>query len=224
MKKLINFISLVLIILLLAGCSNNDTNNNSNIVSDPNYAKLSSNLNATSSNNISTNTNTNITQIHQHGHDNPTTEIEMASFSTKLNGSASPRTNNINITTGILDGTIVNPGEIFSFCNTIGKPTPERGYQEADAFDKQGHTFKAFGGGNCQVSSTLYNVVLQIPELEVTERHAHSKRVFYVEKGKDAAVATGSVDFKFKNNSDTSIKIYASSDLNSVNIRIVQLG
>lgn len=78
--------------------------------------------------------------------------------------------------------------------------------------------------GNCQVSSTLYNAVLQIPELKVLERHAHSKEVHYVKKDKDAAVSFGSVDFKFKNNSDSDIKIYASSDLKGVNIRIVKLG
>lgn len=59
---------------------------------------------------------------------------------------------------------------------------------------------KHLDGGNCQVSSTLYNVVLQINGLEVKERHEHIKPVHYVEKGKDATVAYGSVDFKFKNN------------------------
>lgn len=80
------------------------------------------------------------------------------------------------------------------------------------------------GGGNCQVSSTLYNVVLQIDGLEVKERHPHSKDVHYVEEGKDAAVSYGSVDFKFINNTGNKIKIYANSDLNSVNVRIVKVG
>lgn len=77
--------------------------------------------------------------------------------------------------------------------------------------------------GNCQVSSTLYNVVLQIPDLKVTERHAHIKPVHYVEKDKDATVAYGSVDFKFKNNTGRDIKIYANSDLKAVNVRIVKM-
>ncbi|MCI8999741.1 MAG: VanW family protein [Clostridia bacterium] len=77
--------------------------------------------------------------------------------------------------------------------------------------------------GNCQVSSTLYNVVLQIPDLEVKERHAHSKDVHYVPKDKDAAVSYGSVDFKFKNNTGHDIKIYSNSDLSSVHIRIVKI-
>ena len=62
--------------------------------------------------------------------------------------------------------------------------------------------------GNCQVSSTLYNVVLQIPELEVKERHAHIKPVHYVEKDKDATVAYGSVDFKFKNILNKTIYVF----------------
>lgn len=114
-------------------------------------------------------------------------------------------------------------GETFSFCKTIGQPTADKGYEEADSFDKDGKTVKTLGGGNCQVSSTLYNVVLQIDGLDVKERHPHSKDVHYVEKGKDAAVSYGSVDFKFVNNTGNKVKIYANSDLNTVNIRIVKV-
>jgi vancomycin resistance protein YoaR len=77
--------------------------------------------------------------------------------------------------------------------------------------------------GNCQVSSTLYNAVLAVSDFEIVERHPHIKEVHYVEKDKDATVSYGSVDFKFKNNSSNDIKIYANSDLNSVNIRIVKI-
>lgn len=66
--------------------------------------------------------------------------------------------------------------------------------------------------GNCQISTTLYNAVLAVPDLVVTERHAHSNYVPYIAKGKDAAVAYGSYDFKFKNNSGNDIKIVASTD------------
>ena len=151
------------------------------------------------------------------------TEVELASFSTKLSGKNTARSRNIGITTSTLNETIVKSGETFSFCGLIGKPSSEQGYEEADSFNKDGETVKTLGGGNCQVSSTLYNVVLQIPELKVTERHAHIKPVHYVPKDKDATVAYGSIDFKFKNNTGSKIKIYASSDLNSVNLRIVKL-
>lgn len=82
---------------------------------------------------------------------------------------------------------------------------------------------KVFGGGNCQISSTLYNAVLAVPELKITERHEHSNHVPYVEKGKDAAVAYGSYDFKFLNNSGNTIKIKASTDDKNVTISIIKL-
>ena len=82
---------------------------------------------------------------------------------------------------------------------------------------------KAFGGGNCQVSSTLYNSVLATPNLIVTERHAHSNHVPYVQKGKDAAVAYGSYDFQFKNNTGNDIKINCSTDGQSVTTTIFAL-
>ena len=74
--------------------------------------------------------------------------------------------------------------------------------------------------GNCQVSSTLYNAVLKVNDLKVTERHEHSNNVPYVSKGKDAAVAYGSYDFKFVNNTGSKIKITASCDSNYVYIKI----
>ena len=77
--------------------------------------------------------------------------------------------------------------------------------------------------GNCQISSTLYNAVLALPSLSVIERHEHSNEVYYVPLGKDAAVAYDSIDFKFKNDYDYDIKIYANNTTNSVNIRIVKL-
>ena len=114
-------------------------------------------------------------------------------------------------------------GETFSFCNTVGKATPERGYQKADVFDKDGNRIKGYGGGNCQISSTLYNAVLALPNLSVVERHEHGEKVYYVPEGKDAAVAYGSIDFKFKNNYEYDIKIYASSDKNNIYVQIVKL-
>ncbi|NLC87372.1 MAG: VanW family protein [Clostridiaceae bacterium] len=83
-------------------------------------------------------------------------------------------------------------------------------------------TEKGIGGGNCQVSSTLYNAILLVPSLEVLERHEHGKDVTYVPDGKDAAVSYGSLDLKFKNNSNKSIRIEASSNNSSITIRLVE--
>ena len=77
--------------------------------------------------------------------------------------------------------------------------------------------------GNCQVSTTLYNAILAVPTLVVTERHEHSNKVPYIQTGKDAAVAYGSYDLKFKNNLGNDIKIKASSDGNNVTVSLYKL-
>lgn len=77
--------------------------------------------------------------------------------------------------------------------------------------------------GNCQISSTLYNAVLSVSSLVVTERHAHSNSVPYIEKGKDAAVAYGSYDLKFRNDSGNDIKILASTDGSTVTTTLLAL-
>ena len=150
-------------------------------------------------------------------------EEEIASFSTKIYSSDSARQNNINITCNTLNGTVVKVGDTFSFCNTVGQATSDKGYQKADIFDKNGNKKKGLGGGNCQISTTLYNALLAVPSLEVTERHEHSNYVPYIEKGKDAAVAYGSYDLKFVNNSDNDIKINCSSDGKSVAVSLIAL-
>ncbi len=150
-------------------------------------------------------------------------EEQLATFSTKIYSKDSARQNNIKITCNTLNNTTVKNGATFSFCNTVGKATSAKGYQEADVYDHNGNKTKGLGGGNCQVSSTLYNAVLAIPSLKVTERHEHSNDVPYVKDGKDAAVAYGSYDFKFINNTGNDIKIKASTDGSSVTISINSL-
>ena len=73
------------------------------------------------------------------------------------------------------------------------------------------------------MSSTLYNAVLAVPTLKVTERHQHSNKVPYIETGKDAAVAYGSCDLKFENNTGYRIKILASTDDSAVTTKIISL-
>ena len=151
----------------------------------------------------------------------PKVETEISSFSTKIHNKDSERQNNITITCQNLNGTEVQPGQTFSFCDIVGKATSAKGYQEADVY-VEGKKEQALGGGNCQVSTTLYNAVLQIPELEVVERHKHSGHVPYIEEGKDA-VAYGSYDFKFKNNSDSVIKVIMENTTNNVTAKIIKI-
>ena len=154
----------------------------------------------------------------------PTTPVEtdVASFSTNLSGD-SARLNNISITCNTINGTTIKNGDSFSFNSIVGQPSAKKGYQEADVIvDKK--VEKGYGGGNCQVSTTIYNTALQVEGLNVTERHPHKKKVTYIEEGKDAAVSySGGLDLKFTNNTGKDIKIYVSSDNDSVDARIVEL-
>ena len=139
-------------------------------------------------------------------------EEQLSTFSTKIYSSDPSRQHNIELTCNRLNGAIVKNGDTFSFYQLLGPSTKEKGYLEADILDNKGKKQKGFGGGNCQISSTLYNAVLMVPSLVVTERHEHSNYVPYIEKGKDAAVSYGSYDLKFRNNSGNDVKILTSTD------------
>lgn len=153
----------------------------------------------------------------------PVTEEQIATFTTKIYSKDSARQNNISITCNTLNGTIVKNGETFSFCNTVGQATTSKGYQKADIYDNNGNKKKGLGGGNCQISTTLYNAVLAVSSLVVTERHEHSNYVPYIAKGKDAAVAYGSYDLKFRNDSGNDVKILSSTDGNNVTVSLMAL-
>lgn len=153
----------------------------------------------------------------------PEKEEIISSFSTKIYSKDSARQNNITITCSTLNNTVVNSGSTFSFCSTVGQATSSKGYMEADIFDNKGNKKKGLGGGNCQVSTTLYNAVLTIPSLVVIERHEHSNKVPYIKSGKDAAVAYGSYDLKFRNDTGYNIKINASNTNDSVNITLYKI-
>lgn len=188
-----------------------NTDNSSNKSTNTNQENiLENNTNITSNNNLQT------SSTYQ-------TEEKLTTFSTKIVTKNDSRQNNINITCSQLNNTLIQNGETFSFCDTLGPSTSEKGYQEADIFDNNGKKKKGLGGGNCQVSTTLYNAVLAVPNLIVTERHKHSNYVPYIEEGKDAAVAYGSYDLKFRNNTGNTIKIKAESTTDAVTITLIKL-
>ena len=152
----------------------------------------------------------------------PQKETEIATFSTKIHNKDPKRQNNVTITCNNLSSTEIKSGETFSFCEIVGKATTEKGYQEADIF-VNGEKKQGLGGGNCQVSTTLYNAVLQVPELEVLERHQHSAHVPYIKDGQDAAVSYGAYDFKFKNNTANTIKIVMENTENDITAKILKI-
>jgi len=149
-------------------------------------------------------------------------ETEISNFSTKIYNKDEERQNNIGIACRTLSTKEVQPGETFSFCDTVGKATSDKGYQEADIY-VEGKKEQGVGGGMCQVSTTLYNAVLQIPELEVIERHQHSGHVPYIEQGKDAAISYGSYDWKFKNNTGNTIKIVMENTADNITAKLIKI-
>lgn len=211
-------------ILLLTGCSSEEQNIQNNSSAQKTSATQNEIIKNNDSLKNSTNDTNNVKKENAESSSKKTpTEKELATFSTKILVKESGRQHNLHLTCDTLNGTRIEPGETFSFCNTVGKATKEKGYEEADVYDSEGNVTKGLGGGNCQISSTLYNAVLAVPDLEVVERHEHSRKVTYVEKGKDAAVAYGSVDFRFKNNTGKPIRIYANTDDCTVTTRIVSI-
>ena len=115
------------------------------------------------------------------------------------------RANNLTIAGEKLNEIVIAPGEIFSYNKTLGARTIEAGYKEA-AIYVSGKVVNGLGGGICQISTILYNAVLQA-NLEIVERKPHQFLPSYAKPGLDATVAYGSIDFKFKNNRNYPIKI-----------------
>ena len=148
---------------------------------------------------------------------------ELSSFSTKLPKDTKARYSNIDLACKTLNGTIIKKGETFSLWNVLGCPTKEKGYRKAKTFTSTGKVTQSYGGGICQISTTIYNAVLKVEELDIKERHEHSRDVVYIKDGKDAAVSYKSADFKFKNTLDYDIMLEAKLEDNQVKIEIVRI-
>ena len=129
----------------------------------------------------------------------------MGAFSTSYGTSAPGRCSNIELATRKINGTIVMPGETFSFNEVVGPRTEEAGFKEAGTY--VGNKVEpGIGGGICQVSTTLYRAIMR-SNIRSTERTNHSMSVGYATPGLDATVAYGYLDYKFKNTYDFPIYI-----------------
>ena len=227
-KKIILFFLILFTTICFSGCSKeDDTKTEVNTIEVNRTSTDISNLNDISNNTInnnivSTNQANNKSKSSSSKVSNKSEEL-LAQFSTKIYSTDSARQNNLEITSKKLNGTVVKPNETFSFTKTIGPSTAAKGYEEADIYDSNGNKIKGYGGGNCQVSSTLYNAVQKVSSLEVVERHEHSNTVPYVKEGHDAAVAYGSVDFKFKNTNNFSIKILVETSKKYVVVKLMKI-
>ena len=127
--------------------------------------------------------------------------------STRTAGGSS-RWHNVDLACQRVNGTILLPGETFSYNDTCGPYSRAGGYQKAGAY-VSGTTQDTWAGGVCQLSSTLYYTTLKA-NLETVERSKHKYDVGYLPSGLDATVYSDSLDFKFKNNTDYPIKIVSS--------------
>lgn len=127
------------------------------------------------------------------------------SCATSYSGSSSNRINNLIVAVGRFNGMIVAPGQAVSVDATILPRTAANGYKMAGVYS-DGKTVPGMGGGICQVSSTVYNAVMNAG-LTVVKRYPHSMPVHYLPLGQDAAISSGSKDMVFVNSYDTPIII-----------------
>lgn len=150
------------------------------------------------------------------------TESKVSSFSTPIVDNDENRINNIEITCSRINASIVKANSEFSFCDIVGEPTAKDGYKEAHTI-VNGKIVDAIGGGNCQVSTTIYNAVKKLENIEITERHEHGKDVGYIEEGKDATIAYDYLDLKFENHNDYDIKLKAYIKDNDVCVDVYKI-
>ena len=111
-------------------------------------------------------------------------EEQLAEFTTRLPNETEARDDNIKLACKTLTGTVVKSGGTFSLWNILGCPSKETGYEKAKTFTSDGEVIQSYGGGICQLSTTIYNAVLEVEGLKVTERHEHSRDVPYIKDGK----------------------------------------
>ncbi len=142
----------------------------------------------------------------------------IATFTTEYASSNKPRVNNIHVLSDALNGTLVAPGGVFSFNESIGQRTAAKGYQEANAI-VNGKLVPQLGGGICQVGTTIFNTVF-FSGLPVVERRNHSQYISSYPKGRDATVSWGGPDFKFKNDTDHWVLVATSYTNSSVTISL----
>lgn len=131
----------------------------------------------------------------------------ISSFTTNTTANQN-RNTNVRLAAEAINGTVIKPGQEFSFNGTVGQRTEAKGYKGAAAYNN-GEVVQEIGGGVCQVSTTLYNAVFKAG-LKISSRRSHTFEPSYVTPGRDATVSWDQPDFKFINNSSTAIGLRAS--------------
>lgn len=142
----------------------------------------------------------------------------LGAFATSLSGRSPQQVANISRAARLVDGVKVLPGQEFSLNKALGSQSFRVGWEEAEVI-VNGEVKKAAGGGVCQLASTLYNAIL-LADLPVTERHPHSRPVSSVPPGRDAAVALGIADLRFRNNRSTPVTLSAAVSGRTLSVEI----
>lgn len=207
MKKYI--ILVILMLFTLTGCEN---------TLEKNKIEYTNKKVKTSSDTTYFSNNDTLNQFSEDNSNKPKIE-NITSFYTKIYDTSKGRINNLKIAAEKLSNIRVKSGEVFSFNDSIGPYNKQNGYEKGKIFDSKGNVLEEYGGGICQISSTLYNAVLNL-NLEIIERNNHSKKVQYVKPGKDAAISYGHLDFKFRNTLNYDIIIQCKVENNKVIVDI----
>lgn len=145
----------------------------------------------------------------------------LGSYSTTFSTRNVNRSTNIRLASEKINGTVIMPGETFSYNQVVGQRTAAAGFKSAAVYSG-GEVTTGIGGGICQVSSTLYNSVL-LANLEILERYNHGFNTGYVPAGRDATVSWGGPDFKFKNSRNYPVKVISNVSGGKISIEIFGL-
>jgi len=150
---------------------------------------------------------------------NTKTNRELATHETQFDRNDENRNTNIALAAESINGKIVQPGETFSYNETVGPTIERRGYKESIIY-VDGEKEKGFGGGVCQVSTTLHNAAEEAG-MTIMERHDHSRPVTYAESGDEAATSYGVIDFKFKNEKSHPVQINSTAQNGTIKVTII---
>lgn len=131
-------------------------------------------------------------------------------YTTNYPESSDDRNFNMALAAKHLCGAVIAPGQTFSFNARLGQASRENGYKEGRVFIGD-RIVAGYGGGVCQVASTVYNAARRAG-LPIVERHQHGLTVPYLEPGEDATIAYGYLDLKFRNDTANSLRLLVRAD------------
>jgi vancomycin resistance protein YoaR len=143
---------------------------------------------------------------------------ELTRFSTRFRAGEKNRAHNIRLACRAIDGVILLPGDVFSYNETVGHRTRRAGFRLAPQI-VDGELVPGIGGGVCQVSTTVYNAAL-LADLQIVRRNHHQFPVHYVPAGRDATVADGSLDLRFRNRLSRPVALHVTAEGSRVVARV----